>query len=102
MFIFGLQTIWLFASSDLKTIVCPSAVFGTVSTLSGLACKFNESQPMLDTLARVPLAALWPWINLLPFVIDNQHQPDAVLKENVNKPWRPLPSRRLTPRGATY
>jgi len=52
---------------------------------------------MLHTMSRVPLVLLWVWINLLPFAIDNQRQPLAILEDGINKPWRPLPSKRCTP-----
>ena len=42
------------------------------------------------------MTAFWAWINLLPFAIDNQRQPDGVKEDTENKPWRPLPSKRLT------
>ena len=48
-------------------------------------------------LQRAPLVVLWTWSNLLPFTIDNQRQPAAVDEDSVNKPWRPMPSKRLSP-----
>ncbi|KAL8786742.1 MAG: hypothetical protein Q9195_008076 [Heterodermia aff. obscurata] len=51
-------------------------------------------------LYRVPLVVLWVWINLLPFTISNQRQPDAIKEDALNKPWRPIPAGRLTPGSA--
>ncbi len=42
-------------------------------------------------------AVFWCWINLLPFAISNQCQPGAIREDLLNKPWRPLPSKRLSP-----
>lgn len=42
----------------------------------------------------------WVWINLLPFAIANQRKPAAVLEDSVNKPWRPMPSKRIQPEKA--
>ena len=38
--------------------------------------------------------------NLLPFNIDNQRRPAAIVEDTLNKPWRPMPTKRLTPREA--
>lgn len=38
--------------------------------------------------------------NLLPFTINNQKTADAIKEDQVNKPWRTLPSRRMTARQA--
>jgi len=45
----------------------------------------------------IPMTVIWCWINLLPFTIDNQRQAEAIQEDPINKPWRPLPSGRLTP-----
>lgn len=39
---------------------------------------------------------LWTWINLLGFTIGNQRLPAAIQEDALNKPWRPLPSKRIT------
>ena len=39
---------------------------------------------------------LWNWLSLLFFDIDNQFQPGSILEDAVNKPWRAIPSGRLT------
>lgn len=46
---------------------------------------------------RVPPTFFWLWINLLPFTIDNQRRPASIAEDELNKPWRAMPSRRLTP-----
>lgn len=97
-----LYSMWLFTFTDLKTIVGPSAAFGI---LNGIAMTFDSTLASPTTssiltahhiLCRAPLVVLWVWINLLPFAIDNQRQPDAIKEDALNKPWRPIPSRRLT------
>ena len=98
---YHLYTIWLFTRSDLKTIVIPSTVFGVVCSLSGPVLTTNPSPLVLDIGKRLPITAFWAWINLLPFAIDNQRQPDGIKEDSENKPWRPLPSKRLTPKQAT-
>ena len=98
--LYHLYTIWLFTRTDLKTIVVPSAVFGAVCTLSGPVLTDQTPPSILEVAKRIPVAAFWAWINLLPFAIDNQRQPDSIKKDATNKAWRPLPSKRLIPEHA--
>ena len=39
---------------------------------------------------------LWNWLNLFLFDIDNQFQPGSIVEDSVNKPWRAIPSGRLS------
>jgi 4-hydroxybenzoate polyprenyltransferase len=99
--LYHLHTIWLFTFSDLKTIIIPKITFGTLSALSHQTFRLPPPHPSTSSiLARIPLVCLWTWINLLPFAIDNQRQPKAILEDSLNKPWRPMPSKRLSPRAA--
>ena len=90
------KTIWLFTYSDLKTIVGPETAFGILSALSGPILTTNPSPNFLTILSRTPRVAFWCWINLLPFAIDNQRQPEAIEEDGENKPWRSMPSGRLS------
>ena len=45
---------------------------------------------------------LWNWLNLLFFDIDNQFQPGSIVEDTVNKPWRAIPSGRLSPAEARH
>ena len=93
------RAIWLFTFSDLKTIVLPSTTCGTVVALG--ASHLSLPQHDVGHIAlRLPLVLLWCWLNLLPFDIDNQRQPDAIKEDALNKSWRPLPSYALTPQQA--
>lgn len=38
----------------------------------------------------------WLWMNLLIEDITNQRLPDSVAEDTINKPWRPIPSGRLS------
>jgi hypothetical protein len=90
-------SIWLLTASDLKTIVIPKTIFGTLNALA--AAEFNLPSTAVSSkahiLCRVPLTALWVWAILLPFVIDNQRQPLSIKEDKVNKPWRAIASGRL-------
>lgn len=97
---FHLRSIWLFTFSDLKTIVGPKTVFGVMNALSAPTFGIGTALEPTWLLRRAVLVALWIWINLLPFAIDNQRQPEAIAEDSLNKPWRPMPSKRLTQRQA--
>ena len=90
------KTIWLFTYTDLKTIVGPETAFGILSALSGPILTTNQSPDFFGILSRIPRVAFWCWINLLPFAIDNQRQPEAIEEDGENKPWRSMPSGRLS------
>lgn len=97
---FHAQTLWLFTLSDLKTIVLPSTAFGlihaiSIAKLDGPATAPTSTVQISQLLARTPLVSFWAWINLLPFAIDNQRQPEAIQEDSLNKPWRAFPSGRL-------
>ena len=47
-------------------------------------------------LSRLPLVILFNWANLLVFDLANQRHPNAVVEDALNKPWRPLPTGRIS------
>lgn len=94
--IFHLRSIWLFTFSDLKTIIGPKTVFGVMNALSAPVFGLGDAPQAVWLLRRALLVGVWTWINLLPFAIDNQRQPAAIAEDSLNKPWRPMPSKRLT------
>ena len=90
------KSIWFFTYTDLKTIVGPETAFGILSALSGPILTTNPSPDFFVILGRIPRVAFWCWINLLPFAIDNQRQPEAIKEDGENKPWRTMPSGRMS------
>ena len=97
---FHLYTVWLFTCNDLKSIVYPETAFGIFSALSGPLLTTNDNPHLTTILARIPQVILWNWLNVLVFDVANQRLPDSILEDSVNKPWRALPSRRITPSAA--
>ncbi|MCJ1292808.1 hypothetical protein MMC34_004361 [Xylographa carneopallida] len=93
---FHLRTLWLFTVSEHSTIVYPWTAFGIFSALAGPALTTNEAPVLWEILFRFPQTLLWMWMNILAFTISNQRLPNSVLEDSVNKPWRPLPSGRIT------
>ena len=89
-------TIWLFTVNDLKSIVAPETAFGIFSAFSGSQMTTNTSPDLQDVLSRLPKVVLWNWLNVLIFDLANQSLKDSILEDRINKPWRPIPSHRIT------
>lgn len=96
---YHLYTIWLFTRSDIKTIILPSTLFAIISASSG-PVMLTTTPTTITILQRIPITAIWVWSNLLPFAIDNQRQTASIIEDSENKPWRPLPSKRITKENA--
>jgi 4-hydroxybenzoate polyprenyltransferase len=54
-----------------------------------------------NTIKSFSLSTLWMFIVALNFSISNQRQSTSVHEDKFNKPWRPLPSQRITPSQAS-
>jgi 4-hydroxybenzoate polyprenyltransferase len=48
-------------------------------------------------LSRLPSIICWNWTNVLLFSVANQRLPEAITEDILNKSWRPLPAKRITP-----
>ncbi|KAI0735534.1 UbiA prenyltransferase family-domain-containing protein [Earliella scabrosa] len=83
-----LYTLYLFTRSDLKTILLPTLVYGTAAAPASL--------PIPQLLPRM----LWIWVHLLQFCMSNQCV--GLQEDAANKPWRPIPSRRITVAAARH
>lgn len=90
------KTLWLFSRSDWTTMILPETAFGVFSALSGITLTTNPNPRFLDVFSRLPQVILWIWLTTLAFNIANQRLSNSVLEDSINKPWRPMPSRRLT------
>lgn len=96
-----LATLHNFTRTDIKTIVIPQTLFGVFSALSGPPLTTaNPSPSSLAVFSRIPLILLWTWLNLLVFTLANQRLPSSVLEDALNKPWRNIPSGRVSPHQA--
>lgn len=91
-------TLWLFIASDVQTILLPSTIFGITNALAALDFRGGQSPSpaYLNTVHRIPLIIAWVGINLLPLTMNNQRSPSSIAEDSLNKPWRPLPSGRLS------
>ena len=80
----------------------PQTAFAVVSILSGHVLTTSQSPGVTIIVSRVPRTIYWTWINLLPFAIANQRQPSSIQEDMQNKPWRSMPSKRLSEKQAKY
>ena len=92
----SLRTLYLFPCNDVPTMIIPVTFLGTMSGLSTQA----STKELADVLLRVPWTFSWVWLNVLIFSISNQRGQASILEDRINKPWRPLPSQRISPTGA--
>lgn len=49
-----------------------------------------------ESLLKIPTMICWNWINLLLFNIHNQRHAESVVTDTSSKPWRPIPSKRIS------
>jgi 4-hydroxybenzoate polyprenyltransferase len=100
--LYHLYSVWLFTLTDLKTIVGPSTAFAILHKLGRSSFGVEmQDQTHSSSAIQILIVAGWAWINLLPFAIDNQRQKGGIEEDRYNKPWRTLPSGRMTPQQAT-
>ncbi|KAF3480938.1 uncharacterized protein GIQ15_06285 [Arthroderma uncinatum] len=97
---YRIYSIWLFTFSDIKTIIAPSFAFGFFTAYISPSFDIHPAPTWQELIQRAPLMLLWSWINLLPFAIDNQRRPESIAEDTLNKPWRTLPAKRMTPQQA--
>jgi 4-hydroxybenzoate polyprenyltransferase len=91
------QIIWAFIKDDVPAFVLPSSLFGVLGALASSAgLTTGPAAPVADVLARAPLVVLFNLANILVWDLSNQRAPEAVKEDRVNKPWRPIPSGRVT------
>jgi 4-hydroxybenzoate polyprenyltransferase len=96
-------TLWLFTVSDHKPLVYPMTITGLLNLFAGITLNASpvQSWSSLEILSRLPAVIFWVWINFLVFCLGNQRRPSSIAEDALNKPWRPIPSQRITPSNAT-
>ncbi|KAJ5715971.1 uncharacterized protein N7483_013152 [Penicillium malachiteum] len=64
----------------------------------------GDSAPLSFKLLAIRFLRTLLWVSLvfIPFSINNQRTPSAIAEDTLNKPWRPMPQKRITPSQATY
>jgi 4-hydroxybenzoate polyprenyltransferase len=96
-------TLWLFTVSDYKSFILPVASAGLLNLLAGSAINARQigANDAIHVLSRIPSVLFWVWLNLLVVCVGNQRHPSSIAEDSANKPWRPLPTGRLSAASAT-
>jgi len=91
-----LHITWGFLRSDLLTFALPNTLFGLLGAIAGPQLLEGPQPRVADVMKRAPFVMLFNFYSLLVFDLANQWSPDSVEEDRVNKPWRPIPSGRIT------
>lgn len=99
-----LYTTWLFNVNDIKTMVFPSLLFAlsTGTALLRIQDKITTLEAFLFLVKRIPHVVISTYCHLLCFTVNNHRQEQSILEDQLNKPWRPLPTKRITISQARY
>ena len=79
------------------TFVIPNTAFGIFGALASHVLTTNKPTNFSVILIRIPCVLAWNWLNLFVFDLANQRSSDSVTEDSLNKPWRPIPARHVTP-----
>ncbi|KAI2794604.1 hypothetical protein POX_a01203 [Penicillium oxalicum] len=93
-----LHLIWQFTESNFPTFVLPNSAFGLLTGLAAPLLTDCPERPAAPRLFVRGLAViLFNWANVFVFDLANQRLPESRLEDRLNKPWRPLPTRQISP-----
>ncbi|KAI0101448.1 UbiA prenyltransferase family-domain-containing protein [Hypoxylon sp. NC0597] len=90
--------IWEFTESNFSTFVVPNSAFGILGAFAAsvLAEGPNGHPSIMEVLRRVPFVIAFNWYNVLIFDLANQRSPESIQEDLLNKPWRPIPTGKVT------
>jgi 4-hydroxybenzoate polyprenyltransferase len=88
--------IWEFTESNVPTFVIPNTAFGILGALSASRLAEGELPTLLEISLRLPLVIAFNWYNVFNFDLANQRLPESVQEDLINKPWRPIPTGKVT------
>ncbi|KAI2784408.1 UbiA prenyltransferase family [Daldinia loculata] len=87
--------IWAFTESNFATFVIPNTAFGILGAVATSLSKGVQPSG-LEVLQRFSIVVAYNWSNVLSFDLANQRAPESVAEDRINKPWRPIPTNRIT------
>ncbi|PQE17502.1 cytochrome P450 protein [Rutstroemia sp. NJR-2017a BBW] len=92
-----LHLAWEFTESNFFTFVVPNTAFGILGAFAGSRLSNDSVTHPLDLLRRFPIVVAFNWLNVLVFDLSNQRHPESIHEDLANKPWRPIPTGKVTP-----
>ncbi|KAI0469866.1 UbiA prenyltransferase family [Xylariaceae sp. FL0804] len=93
----ALRLTWGFTESDFFTFAVPNTLFGLLGALANSRLLEGPPPLLADVLRRAPSVLFFNFYSLLLFDLANQMSPESVEEDRANKPWRPIPSGKITP-----
>ncbi|KAI0838425.1 hypothetical protein F5Y06DRAFT_268053 [Hypoxylon sp. FL0890] len=90
--------IWEFTESNFSTFVIPNTAFGILGAFAAsvLVEGSNGHPSIMEVFQRFPLVIAFNWHNVLIFDLANQRSPESIQEDILNKPWRPIPTGKVT------
>lgn len=88
--------VWEFTESNFPTFVVPNTAFGVLGAVAGPRLADGQLPSLVQIAYRVPLVVAFNWYNVLVFDLANQRSAESVEEDLINKPWRPIPSGKVT------
>ncbi|KAK5992327.1 Fumagillin beta-trans-bergamotene synthase [Cladobotryum mycophilum] len=88
--------IWEFTESNFATFVIPNTTFGVLGALACSRLADGQGPSILQVAQRLPIAVIFNWYNVLIFDLANQRSDESIEEDKINKPWRPIPSGKIT------
>ncbi|KAI0434338.1 UbiA prenyltransferase family-domain-containing protein [Xylaria sp. FL1042] len=90
--------IWAFTESNFDTFVIPNTAFGILGAFAASVLVEGYQQPptALEILWRFPLALAFNWYSVFIFDLSNQRSAESIQEDLINKPWRPIPTGKVT------
>ncbi|KAK5628653.1 hypothetical protein RRF57_004368 [Xylaria bambusicola] len=92
------KLIWIFTESNFDTFVIPNTAFGVLGAFAAsiLVEGYQKPPTALEILWRFPLALAFNWYSVFIFDLANQRSPESIQEDLINKPWRPIPTGKVT------
>ncbi|KAI0974010.1 UbiA prenyltransferase family-domain-containing protein [Xylaria arbuscula] len=92
------KLLWIFTESNFDTFVIPNTAFGVLGAFAASVLLEGYQQPptAFEILWRFPLALAFNWYMVFIFDLSNQRSPESIQEDLINKPWRPIPTGKVT------
>ncbi|KAI0102055.1 UbiA prenyltransferase family-domain-containing protein [Nemania sp. FL0031] len=92
------KLIWIFTESNFDTFVVPNTAFGVLGAFASsiLTEGFQQQPTALEILRRFPIVLAFNWYSVFIFDLSNQRSAESIEEDLLNKPWRPIPTGKVT------
>ncbi|KKY38536.1 putative prenyltransferase [Diaporthe ampelina] len=98
--LYHVYSLFLLTYSDINAVIIPQSIFALSTFYSHHDLVITERTVPLGTVStawRLVQMLTWLWLHLIILDLSNQRLPDSVAEDSINKPWRPIPAKRLSP-----